>query len=110
MLADAASVSLKIGGFKMGHPDGGHGTRFRTRHTFRQACVIVGKGMQFPSTTKKQTTARVAATEAGERAIAFYRENGGWGGNVCESCWGFRQSCVRTRIGQWVEGLDQFLR
>src|ERR1039458_5567188 len=47
MLADAASVSLKIGGFKMGHPDGGHGTRFPTRHTFRQAYAIVGKGMQF---------------------------------------------------------------
>ena len=93
----------------MAHPDGGKGGTFQTRHTFSQAYAVVGNGMQFLSTRDHQTTARVGATENGERAIAFYRAKGGWGGNVCESCWGFRLSCVGTRIGQWVEGLDRFL-
>lgn len=93
----------------MGHPDGGQGAKFSTRHTFRQAYSSVGNGLRFLSTTNKPTTAQLGVTEEGADAIVFYRENGGWGGNVCESCWGFRRSCSDTRIGQWVQGLDQFL-
>lgn len=93
----------------MPHPDGGQGNTFPTRHTFAQACAGVGNGIEFNSTTGKKTTARLGLTEHGERAIVFYREHGEWGGNVCVSCWGFRKSCLGTRVGQWAQTLDSFL-
>ena len=94
----------------MGHPDGGQGCTFQARHTFAQACAAVGDGiLEFQSTTGRRTTARLGLTDAGQQTIAFRRENGGWGGNVCENCWGFRISCGGTRVGQWAEGLDDFL-
>jgi len=30
-------------------------------------------------------------------------------GNVSEAFWGFRESCSGTRIGQYVQGRDEFL-
>jgi len=93
----------------MPHPDGGRGNKFKTRYTFKQAYKAVGGGFNFLSTTNKPTTARVGATDDGAQAISFYMENGGRGGNVCQSCWGFRRNCSDTRIGQWVEGLDRSL-
>ena len=96
----------------MPHSDGGQGGTFPTRHTFGQACVAVGvgNGIQFNSTTGRTTTARLGLTESGQQAIAFYREHGEWGGNVCQDCWGFRTSCIGTRIGQWAQALDEFLQ
>lgn len=94
----------------MGHPEGGQGSKFATRHSFRQAYASIGEGLQFSSTKGNLTTARHGNTESGAPAINFYFDSGERAGNVCEGCWGFRKSCVGTRIGQWVEGLDRFLR
>lgn len=93
----------------MAHPDGGHGNKFKTKHTFEQAYAAVGGGFPFQSTQGKLTEARVGVTGDGTQAISFYMEDGSRGGNVCQACWGFRRSCSDTRIGQWVEGLDQSL-
>ena len=93
----------------MPHPDGGHGNKFKTQHTFKQAYKIVGDGFDFLSTRNKPTRARIGVTDDGAQAISFYMEDGSRGGNVCQSCWGFRRNCSDTRVGQWVEGLDRFL-
>jgi hypothetical protein len=94
----------------MAHPDGGKGGTFQTQQTFKEACAgVANRPVQFRSTTGKKTTARLGLTAGGQQTIAFYRQNGGWGGNVCEGCWGFRLSCVGTRIGQWAQALDELL-
>ena len=93
----------------MAHGDGGQGSTFPTKHTFAQARAGIGNVVSFKSNTGKKTTAIPGLTEDGEKAIAFYREHGGWGGNVCGDCWGFRTSCIGTRVGQWAEALDKFL-
>lgn len=93
----------------MGHPIGGQGAVLKVRHTFSQAYTAVGNGAQFDSTTGHPTIARLGITQDGKPAVSFWSESGGWGGNVCEACWGFRLSCSGTRVGQWVEGLDRFL-
>jgi hypothetical protein len=82
----------------MPHPDGGRGNKFKTRN-----------GFDFLSTKDKPTKARVSVTDDGAQAISFYMEDGSRGGNVCESCWGFRRNCSDTRIGQWVERLNRSL-
>jgi hypothetical protein len=94
----------------MPHPDGGKKPTFRTRHSFAQALEAVSKsndGAKFLSSTEHSTTARVGATNSGNPAIAF--RQGKYGGNVCQSCWGFTYSCSGTRISQWVRGLDRSL-
>ena len=94
----------------MAHPDGGGGNTFATHHTFEQARQMVGNGFDFLSSTHRPTRARVGMTQDGARpTIAFAMEDAHGGGNVCQSCWGFRISCSGTRIGQWVEALDQAL-
>ena len=93
----------------MPHPDGGRGSKFKTQYTFKQAYKAVGDGFDFLSTKDKPTKACVSATDDGAQAISFYMEDGSRGGNVCESCWGFRRNCSDTRIGQWVEGLNRSL-
>jgi hypothetical protein len=93
----------------MPHPDGGRGSKFKTQYAFKQAYKAVGNGFDFLSTKDKPTKARVGVTDDGAQAITFYMEDGSRGGNVCQTCWGFRRNCSDTRIGQWVEGLDRSL-
>ncbi|MFZ0731063.1 MAG: hypothetical protein WAM79_01940 [Candidatus Sulfotelmatobacter sp.] len=93
----------------MPHPDGGRGSKFKTRSTFKQAYKAVSDGFNFLSTKDKPTKARVSVTRDGAKGISFFMEDGSRGCNVCESCWGFRRNCSDTRIGQWVEGLNRSL-
>src|SRR5262245_44119307 len=93
----------------MPHPDGGRGSRFATQHTFRQAYGRVQDRLQFQSTTGENIIARrQTRTRSAVPAIAFDGENHTHG-SVCEGCWGFRESCQGSWIGQCVEGLDRFL-
>ena len=42
----------------MGHPRGGKGNTFNTRHTFAKAYAAVSNDLQIPSTTGETVTAR----------------------------------------------------
>jgi hypothetical protein len=91
----------------MGHPDVGRGNFFKTYHSFQQAFDFVGlNGIDFKSTTGERIIASQSyASDSATPAITFNGENSRHG-NVCAACWGFRQNCSGTRIGQCVEGID----
>ena len=91
----------------MPHPDGGSGNTFPTRKTFDIAYARVGVGgVAFNSTTGEHITAEQSMAKDGiTRTITFHGASGRIG-NVCEACWGYRQSCSGTRIGQCSEALD----
>jgi hypothetical protein len=94
----------------MGHPVGGQGNSFPTRYNFEQAHTRVGGGLRFPSTTREEMLAELSfAFDGTTHTIAFSNRKGNRVGNVCKACWGFRKSCTGTRIGQYVQGLDNFI-
>jgi len=93
----------------MPHPNGGVGNIFPTTHTFAQAYAFVGaEGCEFESTTNERIFAKRSMAEDGlTTTIVFFGKTGRREGNVCSACWGFRQACTKTRIGQYVKGLDR---
>ena len=92
----------------MPHPDGSKGGVFPARHTFAQTFAAVGRaGMQFVSTTGERITARQGVTRDGATQTIEFDGQHGHIGKVCAACWGFRESCSGTRIGQCTEALDQ---
>jgi|ERR1700679_1969449 len=94
----------------MGHPVGGQGNSFSTRYSFEQAQTRVGGGLRFPSSTREEMLAELRfAIDGTTHTIAFSNRDGDLIGNVCKACWGFRKSCTGTRIGQYVQGLDEFI-
>ena len=94
----------------MPHSDGGQGNSFPTRHSFEQAHTRVGGGLRFSSTTGEAMIAELSfAADGATNTIVFSSWGGDRAGNVCKACWGFRKSCTGTRIGQYVQGLDEFL-
>ncbi len=89
----------------MPHPNGGSGNTFTTIHSFAQAFARVGNGLTFISTTGETIRANQGTTEDGViPTIVFVGENSRHG-NVCEACWGYRNNCSGTNIGQCVEAL-----
>ena len=95
----------------MAHPEGGQGNSFPTRHGFEQAHTRVGGGLRFPSTTGEPIIAELSfAADGATHTIVFSNRQGDRVANVCKACWGFRKSCSGTRVGQYVQGLDEFLR
>ena len=91
----------------MPHPNGGIGNTFTTRKTFRDAFSQVGiTGITLTSTTHEQITATQSMAQDGSTLTITFEGHNGRIGNVCEACWGFRQNCSGTRIGQCAEALD----
>ena len=92
----------------MPHPEGGKGTWFEPKHSFIEAYNHVGpKGLSFISTTGESITAKHGLAQDGTiQTIVFIGSNSRVG-NVCVACWGFRESCSGTRIGQCAEALDK---
>lgn len=94
----------------MPHPKGGIGNSFKVSHTFKQAvAAVAGTGVKFKSTTGESISARPSRAEDGVTETIEFDDQNGRVGNVCEACWGFRQNCSGTWIGQCVEGLDLHL-
>lgn len=94
----------------MSHPNGGHGNNFRALHTFEQAYAYVGEdGMPFISTTGKRITARRGMARDGITKTIVFKGTNCIHGNVCYACWGYRENCSRTRIGQCTEALDRHM-
>ena len=93
----------------MAHPTGGVGNKFRTKHSFQRAYAFVGaKGCDFQSTTNENVSAK-QSQHGGIKRIVFYGQTDRREGDVCAECWGFRQACTKTRIGQYAEALDNFI-
>lgn len=90
----------------MAHPNGGKGNVFSTKHSFEEAFSHIGHQYTFSSTTGEQIHARPGSSKGGSATIVFAGENCTHG-NVCKSCWGFRNNCSGTHIGQCVEALDR---
>lgn len=91
----------------MPHPDGGIGNTFPTRKTFQDAYAQIGvTGIAFISTTGEQITAIQSMARDGITPTITFEGQNGRVGNVCEACWGFRQNCSGTRVGQCSEALD----
>lgn len=86
----------------MAHGDGGGGAVFPVAVEFATARHAVGNELEFRTTTGQLARAipSHANTEPSIPTISFPGH-----GNVCESCWGFRQNCNGTRIGHCVEAL-----
>lgn len=94
----------------MPHPHGGQGNEFPVIHSFQNAFEAVGQGsIQFDSTTGEQITVRRSLADDGTTETLDFEGQNGRVGNVCPACWGFRQNCSGTRVGQCVEGLDKYL-
>jgi hypothetical protein len=95
----------------MPHPNGGQGSNFRVLKSFAKAFNAVGsRGLAFPSTTGRDVRATQSLTRDGATQVIRFREaNSGSTATVCAECWGYRQSCGGTRIGQYVEALDRRL-
>jgi len=90
----------------MPHPNGGSGNTFSPCFSFQQAYDHVGsKGVIFKSTTNECIYAKQGKTNKGLMTIVFVGEKTTHG-NVCEKCWGYRNNCSGTHIGQCSEGLD----
>jgi hypothetical protein len=92
----------------MGHPNGGTGNIFPTKHSFAQAYNHVGQnGVHFNSTTGEKIYAKLGfAQDKITRTIVYHGERV-IHGRVCKACWGYRGSCTKERIGQCSEALDQ---
>jgi hypothetical protein len=92
----------------MAHPNGGHGKKFPTKHTFNQAYTHIGiNGIHFKSTTNERIFAvQSFAKDKKTRTIMYYGKHSRHG-NVCSACWGYRVSCNKTWIGQCSETLDK---
>jgi hypothetical protein len=91
----------------MGHPSGGHGNAFQTKHDFEKALVYVGSnGVDFKSTTGEKIHATQSFARDGITPTITFTGKKSRHGNVCADCWGFRQNCSGTWIGQCVESLD----
>jgi hypothetical protein len=93
----------------MAHPNGGQGNRFPTRHTFEQAYALIGNGLHFRSTTNENISATRGMAGNGVTLTIVFSGERSRHGNVCRKCWGFRDACTRSHIGQCVEALDQAL-
>ena len=94
----------------MAHPAGGLGNTFETRHPFGQACAFVGTdGLRFSSTTGEQITAKQGLAEDGKTHTIVFNGERNRHGSACKACWGFRQACTQSRIGQCVEALDSLI-
>jgi hypothetical protein len=93
-------------GERMAHPSGGSGNKFDTLHSFSEAYNFVGaQGIEFPSTTHQQVTARQGMTRDKITSTIVFEGHG----SVCNACWGFRLNCSGTRIGHCAEALDDFI-
>jgi hypothetical protein len=86
----------------MPHPNGGQGNNFRVFKSFTRAFKAVGpRGIAFRSTTGRDVRATQSLTRDGVTQVIRFREaNSGSSASVCAECWGYRQSCGGTRIGQ----------
>ena|SRR5450759_2528586 len=89
----------------MPHPNGSQGNNFKVLHTFTNAFNAVAlRGLAFRSTTGRAVRATQSfARDGATKVIRFRDTKGALKGNVCAACWGFRLSCTRTRIGQYLE-------
>jgi hypothetical protein len=91
---------------KMGHPSGGKGGTFKASNSFHKAYEFIGlNGITFTSTTGECIHAKRGKTSSGDITIVFFGEKVRHG-NVCEKCWGYRNNCSGTHIGQCAEALD----
>src|SRR5687768_5083316 len=96
----------------MPHPNGGKGEKFDNAHSFDKAFKYVADGVSYRSTSDRPILADQTMTNDGKtRLIKFTGKHHQLGydvvhGYVCESCWGYRQTCSGSYIGQCVEPLD----
>lgn len=91
----------------MGHPDGGRGNIFNTNNTFQDAFEFIGlAGITFTSTTGEIITASRGRSRFGNIPTITFRGINCTHGNVCSACWGYRQNCSGSYIGQCTEALD----
>ncbi len=91
----------------MPHPEGGRGCMFSVNNSFQQSYDYIGSnGITFKSTTNECIYARRGKTSKGIFTIVFVGERSTHG-NVCDKCWGYRNNCSGTHIGQCTEGLDK---
>lgn len=91
----------------MAHPNGGSGNIFNTRNTFAKAHAFAGtKGVRFRSTTGEEITAKQGLAKDGMIPIIVFVGERTRHGSVCKACWGFRNDCNGSRIGQCAEALD----
>lgn len=91
----------------MGHPNGGRGNYFNPVHSFEEAYLFVGEsGYTFWSTTQETLKATWGIAEDGVTPTIVFVGERSRHGNVCHACWGFRENCSGTRIGQCTEALD----
>lgn len=91
----------------MPHPNGGKGNTFRTTKTFADAYALVGApGISFSSTTGETINATQSLAQDGVTLTIEFHGINNRHGNVCEACWGFRESCTGSRIGQCTDALD----
>jgi len=89
----------------MPHPDGGRGNTFPILLTFKDARKRVEADIvEFETGNGRTLSARASHTRGREYPTIAFED-----GNVCEQCWGFRENCSGTRIGQCVEGLIERL-
>lgn len=94
----------------MSHPQGGQSNCFSPIHTFEQAYEYVGRNsITFASTTGEQISARRGKAKDGITPTIVFEGENGRHGNVCRACWGYRNNCSRTRIGQCTEALDKHM-
>lgn len=95
----------------MPHPTtGGKGNTFAIKHKFKNAFAKVGTGkIKFHSTTGELITVTQSLAKDGKTATLVFSGEKRRHGNVCIKCWGFRQNCSGTWIGQCVEGLDNHI-
>ncbi len=94
----------------MPHPDGGQGNYFSPVHTFDQAYEYIGdSSVSFTSTTGERITAWWGKARDGTTLTIVFEGENSRHGNVCHACWGYRNNCSQTRIGQCTEALDKHM-
>jgi hypothetical protein len=90
----------------MAHPGGGSGSTFSTTHSFAQARAFVAKGRTFRSTTGERIKATQSLAKDGLTPTIVFTGERTRHGSVCWACWGFREDCNGSWIGQCAQALD----
>jgi hypothetical protein len=91
----------------MAHPKGGSGTRFNPQHSFPDAYAFVGAaGVTINSTTGERIVVRRGIAGDVETTTLVFTGEKNVHGRACKACWGFRNDCNGSWIGQCAEALD----
>lgn len=94
----------------MARPHGGSGGKFDAKHTFSEAYAFVGpRGVSFSSKTGENIFARQGFARAKTTITIVFQGERNIHGRVCDACWGFRNDCNGSWIGQCAEKLDEVI-